>query len=265
MISQDAVVNYTRLVNMLDEDGKRKMLAELQALDWSDRETATRAAIEITNRYCMQYTGYASVIAADFYTVCRDAEVGISTFEAYAGSHHDPASDGPAVRGMVDSVFASGDDATAIEKFNRECLSRLGASVRSECIETVYSNGRRDPLRPRFARVPVPSGSVYGWRPGYTHNAYLAAHGTCAFCDMLASRGFVYWSEESASVGRHTHDGCNCKVVPGWGRNPQVEGYDPSDYDSGYAEYRSQDHEVHDERTRERQRNRWREGTQITR
>lgn len=254
MISQAAVVNYSRLVNLLDEDGKRKMLAELDALDWSDRETATRAAIEITSRYCMQYTGYASVIASEFYMTCREAETGLNTFEAYAGSHHDPASDGPAVYGIWNSL---GGDEDAVK---RGLLSRLGASVRSECIETVYSNGRRDPLRPRFARVPVPSGSVYGHHPGQTHNAYLAAHGTCAFCDMLASRGFVYWSEESASVGRHTHDGCNCKVVPGFGRNPQVEGYDPSDYDSGYAEYRSQDHEVHDEHTRERQRNRWREG-----
>ena len=46
----------------------------------------------------------------------------------------------------------------------------------------------------RFARVP--SGTE-----------------TCTFCRMLASRGFVYWSRETAGELDHFHRGCDCRVV----------------------------------------------------
>jgi hypothetical protein len=50
---------------------------------------------------------------------------------------------------------------------------------------------------------------------------------------MLASRGFAYLSEQSASEGHHGyHDNCDCVVVPGFqgpDGNPRVkiDGYDP--------------------------------------
>lgn len=56
---------------------------------------------------------------------------------------------------------------------------------------------------------------------------------TCAFCFMLASRGFAYTSEDEAKSGDHGyHDHCDCVVVPGFQRedgNPRVkiDGYDP--------------------------------------
>ena len=55
---------------------------------------------------------------------------------------------------------------------------------------------------------------------------------TCAFCFMLASRGFAYKSEKSASGDHDYHDNCNCIAVPGFeGKdgNPRVkiDGYDP--------------------------------------
>jgi hypothetical protein len=40
---------------------------------------------------------------------------------------------------------------------------------------------------------------------------------------MLASRGFVYHTEASAS---HAHANCDCRVVPSW-KAHEVEGYDP--------------------------------------
>lgn len=53
---------------------------------------------------------------------------------------------------------------------------------------------------------------------------------TCDFCLMLASRGFVYYSEVSASEGSHMN--CDCIVCPGIGGDSatssmQIEGYDP--------------------------------------
>lgn len=73
-----------------------------------------------------------------------------------------------------------------------------------------------DPSKPRWARVPVGQ--------------------TCEFCVMLASRGFVYLTRETASLGGGFHNGrCDCNVVPSWGER-HIAGYDP---EALYRQYRS--------------------------
>lgn len=82
---------------------------------------------------------------------------------------------------------------------DRWCMSgtRMG-------IENCVSN---DTSNPRWARVPKGK--------------------TCEFCIMLASRGYVYWNKETASLGGSFHDGaCDCAVVPSWVAS-KIRGYDP--------------------------------------
>ena len=50
---------------------------------------------------------------------------------------------------------------------------------------------------------------------------------TCSFCIMLASRGFVYHSESTAS---HAHANCDCRITPSWDKSPTAQGYDPDAY-----------------------------------
>lgn len=53
---------------------------------------------------------------------------------------------------------------------------------------------------------------------------------TCTFCLMLASRGAVYHTRESAGEFSHYHRRCDCKVVPGFADDPMaelVEGHSP--------------------------------------
>lgn len=103
---------------------------------------------------------------------------------------------------------------------------------------------------------------VEGDRPGYVHRVGVLAdfytkrcnyvaqmrncHGanmryariptgpdTCDWCLMLASRGFVYYTEADARAGNH--QSCDCVCCPGRGGNSfndatQVEGYDPDEY-----------------------------------
>ncbi len=104
-------------------------------------------------------------------------------------------------------------------------LGRLAKNqVARRANDTVMDNVKRDRKSGvRFARVPM-------------------GNHTCAFCTMLASRGFIYWSEETAGAFAHWHADCRCKVVPGvpeirdyWkngvhvtrGFDTSVEGYDP--------------------------------------
>ena len=52
---------------------------------------------------------------------------------------------------------------------------------------------------------------------------------TCEFCLMLASRGFVYLSQESAGEFDQFHVHCDCRIVPGY-PGMELEGYDPDLY-----------------------------------
>lgn len=50
----------------------------------------------------------------------------------------------------------------------------------------------------------------------------------CEWCAMLASRGFVYRSTESAEAASHHH--CTCTIVPGVKGSTEVAGYDTAHY-----------------------------------
>jgi hypothetical protein len=59
---------------------------------------------------------------------------------------------------------------------------------------------------------------------------------TCAWCAMLASRGYVYWTEETAGKFSKWHDNCRCTVVATT-RKGGIEGYDPTVWEALFEEY----------------------------
>ena len=66
--------------------------------------------------------------------------------------------------------------------------------VREGGRRTVTENSARDPAKPRYQR-------------------FLSGRSRhCDFCSMLAGRGAVYHTKDSAGVGRHFHDRCHCYV-----------------------------------------------------
>lgn len=61
--------------------------------------------------------------------------------------------------------------------------------------------------------------------------AVVPAGKCCAWCAMIASRGFAYTSAMTAHAS--THSGCDCEICPSWGNERQaaiLEGYDPDTY-----------------------------------
>lgn len=85
---------------------------------------------------------------------------------------------------------------------------------------TIRANTSRDPHKPRFARVP-------------------SGVNVCMFCIMLAGRGAVYASAETAA-GHDYHPDCHCEPVPEWGPHglDGIEGYDPDQYSAVYEDAR---------------------------
>lgn len=87
----------------------------------------------------------------------------------------------------------------------------VGRMVNDASKSRMYDYGARDPLKPRFARVP--SGAE-----------------TCAWCLAIAGLGFRF---KSADTALHSHANCDCVAVPSWGGSG-VQGYAPKEYADRY-------------------------------
>ena len=107
--------------------------------------------------------------------------------------------------------LAAGD----VEGFAASCGELARNDALKSVNQTVIANCGRDRREGvRFARVPT----------GFE---------TCTFCLMLASRGAVYYTRESAGEFSHYHRRCDCKVVPGFADDPMaelVDGASPAEF-----------------------------------
>lgn len=175
-------------------------------LDLTRPEAARDALLEITPLLVREYGDLAAVAAAEWYEEVRPGPFNARTAPM--------ALDGEvagSVRYAAGHLFGENPSAT---------LSALSGSMQRFITyggrATVARNVQLDPLKPRFARVPTGAK-------------------TCAWCAMLASRGFVYHSEVTAGMKDHWHDDCDCQAVVEFDRNTaHIEGYDP---DRLYAMY----------------------------
>ena len=200
-----AALDYlTKEINGISADAKAKVLRVLKELDWNDVSACRDAVIDVVNAVLDSYGLAAGQAAADFFDVSREIAVG-EKLGAITTADRDPAATEGAIRAFVDKVKGGDYDA-----FERLVLSRVDYEIKRAAGTTMMENAARDPLSPRFARVP--SGGE-----------------TCKFCLMLAGRGFVYHSKKTAGEFGHYHDNCDCRIVASWDKDG-VEGYDPMSY-----------------------------------
>lgn len=200
-------------------DAQAKVARVLESLDWSDVASCRDAVIEAVCMVMAEYGAAAAQASADMYDSARSACVG-APMGAVAEAGLSTEATAVAVRAFVNEINDGNRGA-----FDRKVLERVDWETKRAAANSMRSNGSRDPLRPRFARVP--SGGE-----------------TCRFCIMLASRGPVYKSKDKAGASEHFHPGCDCRIVPFWdavqvggsrvASPTTVEGYDP---DALYDEY----------------------------
>lgn len=202
-------------------------LAELSAF-WDSldltKPTAVKAVIaEFLATLVEAYGSISSTIAADFYDEMRAAAAPSSRFVAlagiYGGVEQITGSANWAVQPLFPSIeplFETDADGVDIVVGEREvppdpvaALDRLNGAtqrlVQDQGRQTMVENVERDPARPRFARMPIGK--------------------TCQWCLMLASRGAVYATSESAGELNSWHDECDCQIIPSF--TPDDLPYDP--------------------------------------
>lgn len=150
----------------------------------------------------------AAQIALEFYESARAAYAPNDPYEAKAY----PADDSNLLPYDVeDATRRSGGD---MGKLALRLSGTASQRTMEHADQTLVSNARRDPARPKWALVPRP------W--------------ACDWCRMLGSRGFDYVSKETASASRH--DNCKCTPVVDFDvDNPRLDGYD---HDELYEYYK---------------------------
>lgn len=182
--------------------------AELEAffygLDLSRPELARDALLEFMPMLAQEYGDVAATAAAEWYEAQRLSQVG-GRYAAVLGDVIPDVQVQGTVRYSAGHLF--GDDPTQTLALLSGALQRF---VLYGSRDTIARNVGRDPARPRFARVPTGAK-------------------TCAWCTMLASRGFVYLTRETAGIARdHFHDDCDCQVIAEFDKDhAHIEGYDP--------------------------------------
>lgn len=204
-IPRSYVENYSRALNVVSERARAALVDALSQLDYTaDIADIRNAVIAIMQPACGASATMAARLAADFYDGLR-AQFGIDDgYMAQVDSQRVPEATTGAVKAFVQDLV----DEKPVEQFVGKCVDRIDYETRKAANECVAANAKNDPKKPRWARIPT-------------------GVETCQFCIMLASRGFVYHTEETAS---HAHSSCDCRVVPSWDKSPLVQGYDPDLY-----------------------------------
>ena len=223
-IPRSYIDNFTKAVNVLSGDAQKKLAKALEKVD----ETVTYdMLVEIVETVLGPYTDNAAAVAAAFYDALREWFGIDDGFMATSEGMRVPY----ITEGTVAKVMDGNDVAQLTTDMQTALLDQVDYEMRRTANLTIERNAKRDPLKPKYARVPSVTPEVYEpWskKRGVTHNKFLAETGTCMFCTMLASRGFAYHSADTAS---HSHPGCDCRIVPSWDKqSPAVEGYDPELY-----------------------------------
>ena len=184
-------------------DAARDDLARLFAeLDLSDGVAAREALISILEDLTEVYGESYAVAALEMFERIREAAGQVTKTSAVLAPPVPPSQIKGSVKWAVDTLF--GDKYNEVMTLSKlqDITTRL---VLQQGRDTIALNVSKD-RSAKYARVLGPSES------------------NCKYCLMLASRGAVYHSSESAKAGYH--DGCRCTAVPMYD-GMSIEDYDP--------------------------------------
>ena len=224
MISAAEFAAYNRQVARIGDRAAADV--ESSVLAWCrSHEDATvaekrEAAKLIMEGFVQGYDDVAAEFAAQWYDH-RAEQGGARLDQAVTMTTYRPDSVDAVARYQAKKLAKGGD-----AEFAKACGEFARDDAFRSLNETIAANVGRDKDKGvRFARVPT----------GFE---------TCTFCLMLASRGAVYHTRKTAGEFKRFHRRCDCKIVPGFGDDPDaelVEGVRPKELYERYKQFKEID------------------------
>lgn len=189
----------------------KKIMARLSG---ATPEQTRDALLQAMPALVSKWGDVAATAAAAWYDQLRAEHPELPPYKA----HHATGIDADAVRTttrrLAGGLWDSGRD-----QVTAALAGNVGMWLKNRGRETVAKAVDEDPAHPGWARVP---------RGGTT----------CAWCTMLASRGFAY--KEKATAAASSHRACDCQIVPNFGKDAaKIDGYDPEALYKQYSKARA--------------------------
>lgn len=199
------VWQYAHQVQGVSQAARDAFLAAAAAIDFSDWSEAADELREIIEQIVGYYGVASGELGAQWYEYCRSMKYDTGyTAIVKRPSRYGIKSDCDTV---IDKLFAG--DITA---------DALIASLAGVVVDGVQRHARdtiEDNMDIEYKAARAAGNDGFADEIGYARVPNL---GACAFCIMLASRGFMYHSERSAKYrkrdGEKYHEHCNCSIVP---------------------------------------------------
>lgn len=195
------VVTYANGLRGVSEAARAAFLAAAMDVDFADWARAADQVREIAERVCDIYGLAAQTLAGQWYDYCERLATGAEP-TAYTGDT-EQRSVIPAVNEQVDKLF---DRVYTEQQLVQSLQSVVTEHIKQRAADEIGARameGKAKGKKVGYCRVPVGD--------------------TCAYCVMLASRGFDYLTEKSAASA--SHDGCDCVVVP-FHKADSIPGYE---------------------------------------
>lgn len=208
MVDPRTYTEYYNSVKACSQAAQRDFAKIWAILDFEDLQGSKMLLLNLLPGMVEKYGDAAAEAAAEMYEAVCLAETGKYTIAELSKV------DQQKVRNSVyfaSSLIAKGEHGKAFSALRKA----MDYHVKYPARKTIENNARRDGAR--WARVP--QGAE-----------------TCEFCTMLASRGFVYHTEETAGGGHGYHTDCDCLPVPSFKADTVVPDYDPEYYFQRYQQ-----------------------------
>lgn len=170
--------------------------------------------LEVMPELIDAYGSTSALLAADFYDELRDVPMTQERFNAVMVDSVPIEQTQAMTRWAIDPLYTEAPDHLAALSLLKGGMQRL---ILQSGRESMFTSADRDPVSTRFFRVTTGSEN-------------------CAFCVLMASRGSVYTSAESAGQMRKFHDRDDCMIVPVRKQEDIPAEFDP---DKLYEKYRN--------------------------
>lgn len=219
MISRESYEAYTASLDTQYAEACKLVSDYIDSFDWlvdyETRKAQRNAVILFVYQVLDVYSDVAAVLAGDFYRQMAE-DAGEIVEESIMPEKPTLDQVAASIRYAARHLWGGAID---VDGFRSQCLASTRRYVKKAANDTIAANAGRDGRAGRSIRwARVPRGAE-----------------TCPFCMMLASRGFVYYSKESAALFAHDHEHCDCDIIASF--EGGIEGYSPKEYEAMYDEH----------------------------